>query len=237
VTSIRRADSCSFRSIRVEDGPYPVAAIAVFRASDLSYVGVAAFDQGRPSFVAINPVDGLLYMSNWEIDKDNPLFRYSLDFAKIAAGDVQDGIVPTGQFVVRDWGGAEITYPFRNTQGAAFAPWGDLYLVNGVEGNTPGMDRGGVHVFDAAGTLIASSLNGDLTFTYDPTCAVDEFDVDCEEPEGADWWNRSTGPSSPHITGQLHVMLNDNDASDDDLYFKHYEVALCNQRRTTTGTD
>ena len=220
---------------RVEDGPYPVAAIAVFRASDLSYVGVAEFEQGRPSFAAINPVDGLLYMSHWEIDKDNKLFRYRLDFDQIDAENVQGGIVPTSPLELKDWDGTDITYGFRNTQGAAFAPWGDLYLVNGKEGNTPGTDRGGVHVFTAAGTLIASSLNGDLTFTYDPTCAVDEFDVDCEEPEGADWWNRSVGPSSPHITGQLHVMLNDNDASDDDLYFKHYDVALCNPAQDFDG--
>ena len=66
---------------RFQGGPYPVAAIAVFRTSDLSYVGVAAFDgQDRPSFAAINPTDGFLYMSSWVIDKDHALSRYHLDF-------------------------------------------------------------------------------------------------------------------------------------------------------------
>jgi hypothetical protein len=215
---------------RVDGGPYPHAAIAVFRTADLSYVGVAEFNQDRPSFAAINPTNGLLYMSSWLVDTAHPLRKYKLKFDQIDAGDVQGGIVlEPDPFTLRDWNDAQITYPFEHTQGAAFTPWGDLYLVNGLEGETVGTYRGGVHLFNAAGTLIGTSLNGGgvaINFVYDPTCSLTSADLDCEEPEGADWWNRNAAPSSPHITGQLHVMLNDNDASDD-LYFKHYEVALC----------
>ena len=103
--------------------------------------------------------------------------------------------------------------------------------------------RGGVHLFNAAGTLIGTSLPGSggvaINFVYEPTCEVDpdptQFDTNCEEPEGADWWNRDIDPSSPHVTGQLHVMLSDNDNNDDDLFFKHYGVALCEPAQDFDG--
>jgi hypothetical protein len=73
--------------------------------------------------------------------------------------------------------------------------------------------------------LIDESTNDEdpsttFEFTYDPT----GFPGDAEEPEGADWWNRDVGPPSPGIGGQLHVIMLDNDASADELYFKHYFV-------------
>jgi hypothetical protein len=224
-----------FIPINREDGMGAIAAIAVFRASNLSYVGIAEIPQGRPSFAAINPHDGLLYASHWQINSSNPLFRYRLDFDKIDAGDVQGGITFEDEYPLLDWNGAPIDPPLLNTQGAAFTPWGELYIVNGVEGDTVGEDRGGIHLFNAAGRLIAESQNGGgatFNFAYDPSGDVRE------EPEGADWWNSSIAPGSPNITGQLHVMLNDNDitpGNDDDLFLKHYDVALCNPDQDFDG--
>jgi hypothetical protein len=64
-----------------------VAGIAVFRASNLAYVGLAQLaGQPRPGWVAINPHDGRLYTSAWQISSASPLFRYTLDFDAIDAG-------------------------------------------------------------------------------------------------------------------------------------------------------
>jgi hypothetical protein len=47
-----------------------------------------------------------------------------------------------------------------------------------------------------------------------------------EEPEGITIWDLDDG-RAPHIRGQLHVIMLDNDAAtDDDLYFKHYSHTI-----------
>lgn len=67
-------------------------AIAVFRASNLEYLGLKRVGQSQSGdsqtespWIAFNPVDGLLYTSDNYIDDDRPLYRYSLDLAWLNA--------------------------------------------------------------------------------------------------------------------------------------------------------
>jgi hypothetical protein len=223
-----QANGFLFIPMNRDEGYPTVSGIAVYRASDLAYKGIAELPPPRLGWVAINPHNGLLYTSGWEISAADGLLRYHIDYDAIAAGNVQAAISFVDEFDLTG-----VDPPLKDTQGGAFTPWGELYIVNGVEGETPEDERGGVHLFNAAGELIAESQNaggGGFSFVYDP--APDER----EEPEGADWWNRNIDPTSPGIGGQLHVMLNDNDDvptpadpfPSDDLSLKHYEVALCN---------
>ena len=44
-----------------------------------------------------------------------------------------------------------------------------------------------------------------------------------EEPEGITLWNLD-GRGAPGVSGQLHVLMLDNDSNGDDIYVKHYAV-------------
>jgi hypothetical protein len=65
-------------------------------------------------------------------------------------------------------------------------------------------------------------------YQYDPKLIEDPipdpFGVNDlgEEPEGIDWWNRDNVPS--RYPGQLHALLLDNAAGDDQIWLKHYRV-------------
>jgi hypothetical protein len=133
----------------------------------------------------------------------------------LEAGDIAHAFTHSGEFKLTE-GGKDIDPPMSNMQGAAFTPWGDLYLVNGLEAVS--LDRGGIHLFNSSGELIDESTNGDGTFNFAYRPSI------FEEPEGADWWNREVGPNSPGIGGQLHVILLDNELDEDNIYFKHYSV-------------
>jgi hypothetical protein len=195
-----------------------ITGIAVFNTG-LGYVGLYPITQiDHASFAAFNLHDGHIYVSRPKVSvPKEPLLKYAVSFEHLANGDAGNAFTFAGEFPVA------IDPPLVNMQGAAFTPWGDLYLVNGLDCDPP--DRGGIHLFDSSGQLLDESTNvpgglGTFNFQYDP-CESGEG----EEPEGADWWNRDAGPGSPGIGGQLHVIMLDNDEVDeDDLYFKHYFV-------------
>jgi hypothetical protein len=218
-------------------------AIAVFRASDLGYIGkkLTVTAQTRAGWVAYNQHTGMLYTSNNSVSGSNPLFRYTLDLDKlISTNDVTASITYLDRFHLLEEDGVELDPPLGlYMQGGVFTPWGDLYVVNGKEWKDPEDGRGGIHLFGADGRLIAESQNGSGTFNYE----YHPFS-DFEEPEGIDWWNRDIGESSPGITGQLHVILLDNDYFEpydsilnieDEIYFKHYDVIYCGQDNDSDG--
>ena len=201
-----------------------VTGIAVFRTSDLDYRGFYQITEiPHTSFAAFNPHDGYLYVSRPTVSNQEPLRRFEVHF-DLLDGNVENAFTPVDPFSV------SIDPPLGNMQGGTFTPWGDLYLVNGGD-DPPSADRGGIHLFNSAGQLIDESTNDEdpsttFEFTYDPEpCDItDPASCIAEEPEGADWWNRDVGSPSPGIGGQLHVILLDNDASADEIYFKHYSV-------------
>jgi hypothetical protein len=201
-------------------------AIAVFRASDLSLVGLKVTNQANLGWLAFNRHEGMLYTSEVDVSSDLPLLRYKVDLEWLrATGDVEGSIVHHDTFPLFERDGSTPMF-LRDMQGGVFTPWGDLYIVNGrefirLEDAVLGRVFG-VHLFTPGGILKDSSTNGSGRFNYEYHPGFDTF----EEPEGIDWWNRSIGEASPGITGQLHVIMLDNDElSADDLYFKHYDVS------------
>jgi hypothetical protein len=202
------------------DSGEDIAGIAVVRAADLSYVGVLELEGWTHASAAFfNSHEGLLYVSRSSVSEDVPLERYAVDFGKLSAGNAAGAFTPAGTLALWDDAGP-ISPGIKNIQGATFTPWGDLYVVNGLESPTS-LDRGGIHLFDSTGQLIDESSNGSGTFNF----AYDSAELpEPEEPEGADWWNRDAGPAAPGIGGQLQVIMLDNDVFEDDLYFKHYDV-------------
>ena len=104
-------------------------------------------------------------------------------------------------------------------QGGAFSPDGALlYLIHGYYKNVD-EKRCGIKVFEVAtARLVAQSTNGSGPFNY-------EFHTGAttQEPEGITVWDLVG--RAPGIRGQLHAIMLENDvASNDDFYFKHYRV-------------
>ena len=200
--------------------------IGVFRAADLSFVGFEQTPQPGASWIAYNRSQKLLYSAAFGVSAGDGLYRYTVDLDALAdTEDVAASIEFLDRFDLLEADGGPLTKAMDFSQGGVFTPWGDLYYVNGSQNtdpdDSPEIERGGVHLFSPSGRLLSESQNGSgaFNFEYHPT------DLDAEEPQGIDWWNRNIGTGSPSISGQLHVLLLDNDVSEDDIFFKHYDVA------------
>lgn len=201
-----------FIYVPVEQGP--VGAIAQFD-TNLNFIGSAnLYDTTKAPWVAIDPTTGLLYTSGAcdvsEVDV------YTMSFT---------GAALTGLSLVDHrtlWDQGSVPLSLQRVQGGAFSDHGNLYLVSDAdypddECGTPGNGVSGVYGFEAG------SMRKELYFyvPYNP----DDYD---EELEGIDIRD-VTGLGAPGISGQLHVVMLDNDehwyGQDDDLYFKHYLAA------------
>jgi hypothetical protein len=82
----------------------------------------------------------------------------------------------------------------------------------------------GLHVFDLrTGRRVARSNTAHRPFIcqFDPSWPSDE-------PEGMTYWDLDNDgiPHDPHVGGQLHALILENDAGDDDVYVKHYTSAI-----------
>lgn len=195
--------------------------IAVFRSSNLRYVGSAAVPLQGLGWVAIHPTSRfsdkvLLYTSDKHVTPDQPIRTYTVDLARLNQGQVR--IEPHGSLRAYDESGNELT--LRHMQGGTFSDDGCyIYLVNGyAEDFDP--DKGGVMVFNVAtGKRVARSTNGHGDFNYEFHPGWSKY----EEPEGITFWNLNDG-RAPGIRGQLHVIMLDNDHNADDFYFKHYDI-------------
>jgi hypothetical protein len=207
------------------------AYIAVFDPSDLrlvSYVEVTGYQGHKAGWVAIDPWKGYLYSSASDVSGE--IFRYQIDLDHLTTYDDLPGsltLLPD-RVVLEEWNGDPLTPGLKSMQGGVFTPWGDLVIENGFY-DEDDETRGGIHIFRPVGSsrdatefrLVEESVNevglGGFRFAYDT--GVDE------EPEGIDWWNRAESSRPAFAQGQLHAMMIDNDeTSTDDLYFKHYFV-------------
>jgi hypothetical protein len=217
-----------------QNGPL-IAVIAVFRASDLEFVDWVNVEpyQRRAGWVAIDPVEKVLYTSTDTLVEGTKIQRYAIDMDKVDNDIYFDFLQPLDPVDVRDVEGQPIYKQFKYLQGGVFTPWGDLYLSAGTSDDPPSDVRGGLHLFrrtndGTAFELIDSSVNapaevGQHVFSYEYHPA----DLGGQEPEGIDWWNRDRDPGSTY-PGQLHAILLDNDAGDDSVWLKHYRVVnLC----------
>ncbi len=211
------------------------AVIAAFRASDLKFVDwVDVFPiQPKAGWVAIDPIERLLYTSDDHIVEGTPLLRYMLDVDKIENDITGDFLKSTTSIPVLEADGSPVSRKFIYMQGGVFTPSGDLYLSVGKADDSPEDTRGGLHLLrrtpdNSAFLLVESSVNvsghvGEPVFAYEyhPGSSIDPE----EEPEGIDWWDRDNAPYSRY-RGQLHAILLDNDWGDDAIWMKHYRVGF-----------
>jgi hypothetical protein len=203
-------------------------AVGIFKASDLSYVAHAQLTTHKTvKWCAIHP-GGLLYTSD---EHASAFKKYDLGWNHIAKkGTIQLTFLGDRPFF--DFNGS--TLLLRYVQGGVFSPSGELfYVVSGWWKDTDEHAEG-IHVFDTQSwRRIQHSTNGYGYFNY-------EFDSGywpdaSEEPEGLTIWDLDNG-KAPGISGQLHVLMLDNDASDDDIYFKHYTGTIY-VNEAYTGTE
>lgn len=203
--------------------------IAAFSASDLTlvdWVDVHSF-QTRAGWVAVDPVEQVLYTSTDRIVAGTPLLRYALDVANINNGVHGDFLAPAAPMAILEADGSPVAGQFIYMQGGVFTPLGDLYLSVGKAGDSPEDTRGGLHLFrrstdGSAFLLVESSVNSSTStgFAYEYHPGSTGLG---EEPEGIDWWNRDNATGSPYA-GQLHAILLDNQIGDDQIWLKHYRV-------------
>ena len=206
--------------------------IAVFRASDLKYLGLKVTVQDDVPWVAYDPLTNLLYSSDSEHPVDE-LYRYTVDFGALEGlfdaqapddGIVSSAIVYYDKVTLYEADGSPLNPPFaKHIQGGVFTPWGDLYLASGSNEIDFNGARMGIHLFGSDFRIKDESVNSCTYPCFE--CKFNPNFDDWQEPEGLDWWNRDIGTASPHISGQLHVLLYDYQLIGPNAWhFKHYDV-------------
>lgn len=169
------------------------------------------------AWLAINPQDGLLYTAT-QFDNVNTLSAYQI---------VRDGSgKPTNVTFYRDIplidninGPGTSTLTLQHVQGGVFTPNGHLYLVSGH----PNAALGGIYGIDTNGVAFEHKV-----FDYWVRTCTNPItgDWDCgDEPEGIDFLDFDTAPTGSGIGGKLHVLDVENNASTDQLSFKHFQVS------------
>jgi len=197
------------------------AAIFVFRAADLHYVGKTVLNQKSAGWCAINYLEGVLYTSESIISyeepmKPKPIYRY-----RVHIQENKVWLMPTfSNFTLYDESGKK-PLKLKHMQGGEFSANGCLYLVNGYSEWEDDDGDSGVMVFNKEGRRIARSTNksglGGFKYEYHPNWSK------YEEPEGITLWDLDE-EGAPNIKGQVHVIMLDNEASTDELCFKHYRI-------------
>lgn len=203
--------------------------LAVFedQVSELRYIGAeqlwsqtSSRGTDRAGWCAIDPETLLLHSSYNRIGAGLPVFRYNIDLNALERDIVR--LVPAPDLVLRH-GGNEMQIA-EYMQGGCFSPRGHLYLLSGKGGDNEAL--GGIRVFDRDGTFLFRSSSVDQPFLYEYHSGSFGGPL-AEEPEGITFWDvDALDPSHrpPHIEGQLHALLLDNDAGVDNFFFKHYRV-------------
>ncbi|EFK10417.1 conserved hypothetical protein [delta proteobacterium NaphS2] len=210
----KKYDNKGYLVIPVTGGP--VGILAVFRSSDLGYVGYAELSAGS-GWAAIDP-DGNVYAQS---EQNTKCLIYKLKWDLIP-NEVK--IYPMGMFTFRDE--SQNLLAINHQQGGVITESGSLlYLVSGLYDDHYAND--GINVFDLqTGRRVIRSTNGDGLFNYEfhPGGWFDNRD----EPEGITIWDLDDdqAPEAPKITGQLHVFMVDNDGSADEIYLKHYTQTI-----------
>lgn len=196
------------------DGPPPPPGVAVFRADNLQYIDHAYVPQSKAGWCALDP-QGYLYSS--EGSNVSSINKYAIDWNVLSNNNILVLSNPV-QIPLFDENGFPFTFQ-RLGQGGAISPSGELlYVIGGFLDTVLSTD--GIHVFDlTTGRRIQRSTNGYGYFNYEWHPGWDTY----EEPEGLTIWDLDTDRRAPGISGQLHVLMLDNDLiSADDVYLKHY---------------
>ena len=174
--------------------------IEVFNPN-LQKIRYGILPQGHASWVSINPVNGLMYSSDFykskygkEVHVYDPNFKNGEKIKYLYTIRLDTGI--------------------KRIQGGAFSPNGNLYLVSDNRHSTP---LAGIYQFTIRGregiNMKFISPNG-----FAPGLPH------CEEMQGITIVNMNS-KNAPKIKGQIHWILIQNDLGNaDDLYFKHISV-------------
>ena len=194
--------------VPLEHSTHGAAPIVVAYDTDLNIVSWATLIPPGPTneapWVAINPVDGLLYTSNFQISPTNRIRTFRINWLSDSSGKRILELDPVGTFALRDETGAEMT--IDAVGGGAFSANGHLWLSS-----------------DAAGTV----------WGFDPTGhRRKEIVVDYtgygsrQELEGLTIWDLDDG-RAPNVWGELHLVMSKRDTFSfhfNSVYFKHYEL-------------
>ncbi|GAB4565724.1 MAG: hypothetical protein Tsb0020_16770 [Haliangiales bacterium] len=191
--------------------------LAVVYTTERVYVDHAILGQQTSAgwCVVRREQDGLyLYSSGKTVSATEPLYRYRVDLGDLRA---------QGRLRLYDQAPVYLDPPHRmeHMQGGTFDPDGTLYLVNGYHGDID-RSKAGIHLFDLEDgrSVGRSGILGRFKYAFRPQLPY------AEEPEGITYWDLDADSRAPHISGQLHALLLDNDfPDDDDIYFKHYRVS------------
>lgn len=197
--------------------------IAIFDASTLEYLAyykwpVEASQDASP-WCAVDS-DGFIYSSSAHPDSIN---KYYFDWNEFMSGSYID-VVPIFE---ED---ESISVQLNYIQGGDISDNGHLYTVNGYAYGDSSSGAYGIMTFKKTldGNWIRQSYSnnvsgiGGFNFEFHPGSPR------YEEPEGITIQDFSSD-TSPGISGQIHVILLNNDEwydiGDDDMSFKHYQVA------------
>lgn len=200
--------------------------IAVYRDdSELTYIGYSLLPKqnssngtNRAGWCAFNPIDNLLYTSYNKISSDFPIFRYKVDFEKLAQNQLVVLSEQEDFFLTKN---GEPTSISQYIQGGCFSPEGDLFILNGKVEFLADESKGGIRAFDLRGEFLYESSLDHYPFKYEYHAGI----VKRQEPEGICFWNLEPlhgGLSANKISGQLHAILLNNQLGNDKIYFKHY---------------
>ena len=169
-------------------------AIGVFD-TDLNCITHALLPNATDApWCALNPVNGHLYTSSF-------LTSVVREHRMTSSGNNLT-LTHVASIALRDSAGRPLS--LDRVQGGVFSARGHLYLVSDVGGQ-------GIKGFD----LETGRQQANIPV---------QFDRDDEELEGIDIWDLDGG-QVPGINGQVHLQMIDHHwFSDDDFYFKHYQV-------------
>jgi hypothetical protein len=152
------------------------------------------------SWCAINPSDGVLFSS--KSDGVASLLRYQV--VRNAQGIRFDFI---GSLPLLTEAGQPLV--LERVQGGAFSTKTGLLYISNHEG------AAGVNAIDITSGKRVAHIGVDFRRGF----------PSYEEIEGLTIWDLDIG-SAPNIRGQLHLLVLDNDWSQDDIYLKHFHIDI-----------
>jgi hypothetical protein len=213
-------------------GPGKPPAVAVYLASDLSFWGwteVPGLPSDGGAWVAYRPGAGTLVLSASSVDGSRPLYEYAINWYNLVF--TRQSFLTLRQTMYlydRQWNAQTLT----TMQGGAFSPDGEmLYISNGYCDTSVGyISAFYTPLAGDSGLLQGRSENGAGPFNFEhhpgtfTACVPFWCKTYCtgDEPEGLDYFDVS-GLGIPGIPGgQLHALVLNNEALDDQIFFKHY---------------
>ena len=174
-------------------------------------------------WLVINPNNGLLFTSNGDINKDKPIYVYSIDFEAIKLSRADFLKIYTQVNIVDEEKDDNMTRGCM--QGGCFDNNNNLHLCNGFWKKEHSNKKGGITVFEIPNlsynpnSIVVVQIKARSNQSHDFRF---QFNTLGEEPEGLTYWDLDNG-KAPSIRGQLHAIMLDNvGIGADDLYFKHF---------------